>query len=319
MAGDVVSFDIHFLGLKDASRTGRSRFYNAMERLTGKSSEEVKAMLGHSGRPMFDSLSREMTEMVVSTLQEAGASLEIRPFPGRQPRPQDQDLNATTCPRCGFVQATERAECERCGLVFQKWERELVLREMREKNLEEALFKAQQVREECRKTAKEYLDQRPLPEGSDAGFAKSIKELEVPFLRLESEEGPMLLTSQRLMVRYMEKLISLPYEIMKDVDVGGGFIQKKDKVRMQIKFFSEVPLPDGPSKTLTVQLTKESSHRKEELMKWVFARKFGCGVCGALDLDFRLEGGNVRCRCMHCAADHEVDLEEALAIPLEAD
>jgi hypothetical protein len=319
MAGDVVSFDVHFLGLKDASRAGRSRFYNTMERLTGKSTEDVKAMVSRGSKPMFDSLSREMTEMVVSALEDAGASLEIRPYPGRHPRPQEQSLNATTCPRCGFVQSPELEDCERCGLVFQKWERELVQKEMREKSLEEALFKAQQVREECRKTAKAYLEQYPMAEGSDAGFAKSIKELEIPFLRLESDEGPLLLTSQRLMVRYMDKLVSLPYEIMKDVDVGGGLIQKKERVRMQLKLFSEVPLPEGPSKTLTVHLTKESSLRKEELMKWVYARKFACGVCGALDLDFRLEAGRVRCRCMHCAADHEVDLEESLAVPLESD
>ena len=319
MASDVVSYDIHFLGLKDVSRAGRTRFYSAIEKLTGKSLDDVKAMLGRGDRPMFDSLSREMTEMVVTALEDAGASLEIRPYPGRHPRSDSAGLNATACPRCGAIQSPGFEECDRCGLVFQKWEREQLQRQMREKNLEEALFKAQQVREECRKTAKNYLEDNPLPDGGDAGFAKSIKEFEVPFLRLESDEGPLLLTSQRLLVRYMSQLLTFPYEIMKDVDVGGGLIQKKDRMRMQVKFFCDVPLQEGPSKTLTVHLTKEASLRKEELMKWVYARKFACGVCGALDLDFRLEGGRVRCRCMHCAADHEVDMEESLAIPMETD
>jgi formylmethanofuran dehydrogenase subunit E len=51
-------------------------------------------------------------------------------------------------------------------------------------------------------------------------------------------------------------------------------------------------------------------------MDWAFARNFICGSCGERDLEYRTEVATVKMRCMHCATDHEVDMREAVAVPL---
>ena len=51
-------------------------------------------------------------------------------------------------------------------------------------------------------------------------------------------------------------------------------------------------------------------------MDWSFARSFICGGCGERDLQYRTDGNKVYARCMHCATDHEIDVREAVAVPL---
>jgi hypothetical protein len=63
-------------------------------------------------------------------------------------------------------------------------------------------------------------------------------------------------------------------------------------------------------------MDKDSSFYKDVIMDWCFSRSFLCGGCGQRDLDFRLEDTNVHTRCMHCALDHEIDMREAIAVPI---
>jgi hypothetical protein len=186
----------------------------------------------------------------------------------------------------------------------------------RESRLEEALTKALVVREEWTQRAKTYLEKHALPAEASAPFAGALLRDEIPFQALGSDEGPLLLTSRRILFLRDGAVGTVPYELVSDADFGGGLVQRKGKVRMQLTFHSPLPGPAGPQKKLEWQLDKDSAFSRELVMDWVFARNFMCGSCGARELEHRLQGSTPRFRCMRCATDHEVDLTEAVAIPL---
>ncbi len=311
----LVSFDLIFLGLKDPSQSGRARFATAMSRLTGRNPLDFHDVGGLRGEPLFEALGPDEVRNVTAVLEEAGVMLEIRPVPGRAPVGDTELVPTQACPRCGFVQPAGQPECSQCGLVFAKWEREQVQKMQRERKLEETLGKLVQVREEWRKKAKAYLERHPLPEEAAAVYASRLHPEEVPFARLETAEGPILMTSRRMLLTLEGEVLSIPYEMIADVDVGGGFTLKKDQVTMQLKLRGPYPIQGSP-KALKIPLAKESATLRDVVMDWAFARSFVCGACGEPDLDFRLQGKEVRARCMHCATDHEIDLNEAVAIPL---
>jgi hypothetical protein len=204
-------------------------------------------------------------------------------------------------------------------LVFAKYEREQVQQMQQSSQVEEALTKALQSREEWTQKAATYLETHPLKEGSTDGFENVLDREEVPFLRLVSEEGPILMTSRRMLASLKEGFFSIPYEMIEDVTVGGGLVQKKNRVRLQLGFFTAITSPVGPSKQSTWQLDKDSSFYKDVIMDWAYSRNFMCSSCGKRDLDYRLDGSKPRARCMHCATDHDIDLREALAVPLVGD
>lgn len=316
--GSMKSFDILLLGLKDGSSASRKRYANAMERLTGKSAGDFHVPSPRSKDPIFTSLDQDTARVVAGALGEAGALIQIRPTQEIATAAEKQVVTTETCPSCGFVQPPEAVECARCGLVFSKFEREQVESMQKDRHLEEALAKALQAREEWVGKAKQYLEKHPLAEGAMDGFGSVVMRDELPFLRLAADEGPILMTSRRLLASLKEGFVSIPYEIVVDVTMGGGLVQKKGRVRLQLSFHSTIPTPAGTAKQLTWQLDKESSFYKDVIMDWCFARIFMCGVCGQRDLDFRLDGSKVRARCMHCATDHDVDLREAIAIPMPA-
>jgi hypothetical protein len=310
------SFDIHLLGLRDASQVGRKRFLHAMARLTGRGEEDFQRFLTRPTEALFRALDRDKTQVVVGVLEEAGVRLEIRPSTSPPIGSEMQTVATQTCPRCAFVNPADITDCQRCGLVFAKWERESVQRMQRDSRLEEALTKALVVREEWNQRAKSYLEKHPLPEDGAAPFASALLRDEVPFLRLNSDEGPLLMTSRRLLVLRDGAIGVIPYELVSDVDFGGGIVQRKAKVRMVLTFHSPLPGPEGPQKKLEWSLDKESGFAREVVMDWVFARNFMCGSCGARELQHRLEGSNLRFRCMRCATDHDVDLTEAVCMPI---
>jgi hypothetical protein len=228
-------------------------------------------------------------------------------------------VSTDTCPTCGFVQPAGGAECSKCGLVFSKFEREQVQEMQQDRELEKAVTTAMKVREEWDHRATAYLETHPFPESALEGFADAVARGEVPFLRLESEEGSVLLTSRRLIAQHKDDHMSIPYEMVADVTFGGGLVTSKKKTRMVLEFHSPLPKGDGTSKSVTWMLDKESTFFKEVVMDWAFSRNFMCGACGARDLDYRTDGTTASCRCMHCATDHRVDLEEAMAIPVAVD
>ncbi len=310
-----VTFDIYLLGLADPTPDHRARLVDAVCQLTGRAEADLKAALLEPERPLFAGLSSERLHQVVEALDLAGARIEIRPVHGG-PGAVETAGPVSECPRCNFSVTPEMEECPRCGLVFAKWEREQIQKMQRERRLEEALSQAVQARREWDQRAKVYLERHPFPEQDERGFEKHLNREEIPFQRLESEQGPLLMTSRRLLVLREGTVVSIPYELIADVDMGGGLVVKKNQVRMQLTFHGPIKVGDKEVKSLAFNLDKESSFHKDLVMDWAFARKFICGACGARDLDFRIQGGKPHARCMHCATDHEIDTEEAVAIPI---
>lgn len=312
----MVAFDILLLGLRDPSATGRARFLNAMERLSGRPAVDHEGSLATPGSTLFRALDRDQAQVVVKVLDEAGVRIEIRPTAERPVTDPEERLHTVTCPRCEFVQSVEAAECHRCGLVFAKWEREKVHRMQNERRLEAALQKALQVRQEWVQRAKHYLEAHPLPTEALAPFTDTLYADEIPFLRLNSEEGPVVLTSRRFLFSRGGRIGSLPFEMVSDVDFGGGLVVKKDRTRLVLTLHGPIAFGEEPVKSLNWQLDKDASFSRDVVMDWCFARRFLCGSCGAAELDYRTEKGKPRARCMRCATDHEIDLGEAVAIPL---
>jgi hypothetical protein len=319
-----ISYEIYLLGLTDPSRTGRTRFVTAMERLTGQPGEEFEGPFPSSSEPAFKGLEQDRAQMVADSLGESGVLIEVRPRVGVPPEPEEEiqaaqldAVAADRCPSCDHLRTPGAVECESCGLVFAKWEREKIVKMQQERSLEEALTKALQVREEWVQRAKKYLETHPFPEDGAAGFNRVLVREEVPFLRLQSDEGPILMTSRRMIALVGEIYHSIPYELVGDVDFGGGLVIKKNKVRLLLTFHSPLPLTSGEVvKSMSWQLDKDSSFYKDVIMDWAFARNFICGSCGERDLEYRTEVATVKMRCMHCATDHEVDMREAVAVPL---
>jgi len=315
---DAFSFDIHVLGLVDASPSGRTRFASTMERLTGRPGSEFEQTFPKAEDAAFQYLDQEKARLVAGALGDSGVLIEVRPrvsAPGETEA--EQSLSVRVCPSCQHTQPMAAEECEACGVVFAKFEREQVFKMQKDRCLEEALTKALQVREEWLNRAKQYLETHPIPEDATEGFGRVLMRDELPFLRLASDEGPILMTSRRMIAAVGEIFHSIPYEMISDVDVGGGLVVKKNKVRLHFAFHSQIPLGGGEmKKSLTWQLDKDSSFYKEVIMDWAFARSFICGGCGERDLQYRTDGNKVRARCMHCATDHEIDAREAVAVPL---
>jgi len=311
------SFDIAFLGLKDSSSAGRSRMVLAMERLTGRSTADCQEYLSKVGLTVFDGLPADQTKLIAAALDEAGVVFEIRP--------KDEVARATgevqvgdmaACPSCGFVQQAEKDECSRCGVIFSKMEKDEVRKMQKDQTLEEAQQRAEQIRQEWDDRAKHLLESRPLPDDATDAFRKALTQEEIPFLLLESVEGPLLMTSRQMLGLVEDTFAHIPYEIIKDVDFGGGLVVKKGHTRLLLHFHSPLPFKDKNVASLTWQLTADSATNKETIMDWAFARSFMCGACGARDLDFRNEKGQTHGRCMHCATDHSIDLQQHRITPM---
>ncbi len=315
----VVSFDIYLLGLRDPSPAGRTRFVHAMARLTTRDAEELQSLLGRSSDPLFQALDRDEARMVVDSLNHAGVRVEIRPSTSPPIGSEMGSVATRECPACGFVNPVELVDCSRCGLVFAKWERESVQRMQRESRLEEALSRAMVVREEWNQRAKAFLEKRQLNPAASVPFEGALLRDEIPFLALASDEGPLLMTSRRLLSLRDGAVTVIPYELISDIDFGGGLVPRKNRVRMLFTFHSPLAAETAPLKRLEWWLDKESAFDREVVMDWAFARNFLCGNCGARELEHRLAGQTNRFRCMRCATDHEVDLKEAMAIPIFQD
>lgn len=319
--GEFLSYDIYVLGLKDPSKAGRHKFAGAMERLTGRIRDEFEGTFPSAALPVFESLDAERAQKTVDSLGVSGILVEVRPT-DKQPVDPDaaEDSGTQNCPACNSVQPGEAEECAKCGVVFKKYERELLVKMQKDHTLEQAMTKAMQVREEWLHRATQFLEKKPLPKDAAKEFAAIMQQDEVPFLRLNSAEGPLLMTSRRLISENPgnNTFISIPYEMVAEVDYGGGRLTtKKSKSRLQLTFHAPLPIPPGEApQKMSWHLDKDSTFDKDVVFDWGYARNFICGSCGERELDYRNENNKVRCRCMHCATDHEVDLAECVAVPL---
>jgi len=303
------SYDIAFLGLKDPSSTGRSRMVLTMERLTGRSTADCQEVLSKVGLTIFDSLPVDQAKLIANALDDAGAVYEIRPKEDVARAVSDAPGGGmAACPSCGFVQQAGKDECPRCGVIFSKMEKDEVRKMQKDRDLEDAQQRAEQIRREWDDRAKQYIESRPVSEESAGIFAKYLTLEEIPFLFLESAEGPILMTSRQLLALVDGVPLYLPYEMIKDVDFGGGLVVKKGHTRLVLHFQSPIPFKEKKVGSISWQLTADAATNKEVIMDWAFARSYMCGACGARDLDFRTEKTQTRARCMHCATDHIIDL-----------
>ena len=318
-----LSYDIYILGLKDPSSRGRHRFASTIENLTGRAASDFDDHFPSSMLPMFEALYADRARTIVDALSDAGIIIEVRPT-DTPPVMEVFEEQASTriCPACDQMQLAAAEECAKCGVVFAKFEREQLVKMHKDHTLEEAMVRTMQIREEWLHRATEYLKTNNLPKEASAEFATVLLQDEVPFLRLDSDEGPVLLTSRRIIENRDGKFQSVPYEMISDVDYGGGKLTatRKSKKRLQITFHTPIPVGgDEKIKNLAWHLDKESSFRKDVVIDWGFARSFICGTCGERDLQYRTDGNKVHMRCMHCATDHEIDLAEGVAVPILAE
>jgi hypothetical protein len=216
-----------------------------MARLTGKPQRDFREPRPSFDEPLFSALDRGTAQMVARTLGEAGALIEVRRSTAVARSNSDQLAPTDTCPTCEFVQPAGGNECGRCGLIFAKFEREQVQQMQQDRGLEDALSKAIKARDEWYQRAHHYLETHPMPPDAATGIAEPVAAGELPFLRLNSDEGPVLLTSRRVIANHRGQTLSIPYEMIEDVNFGGGLVAKKTKVRMQLVF--RAPLAAGDS------------------------------------------------------------------------
>lgn len=311
------AYDIAFLGLKDPSPVGRSRLVLAMERLTGRSTADCQDFLSKVGLTIFDSLPVDQAKLIINALDEAGAVCEIRPKED-VPRAVSEAPGGgmAACQSCGFVQLAGKDECPRCGVIFSKMEKDEIRKMQHNQALEDAQQRAEQIRQEWDDRAKHFLESRPLSADRYQMFNKNLTQEEIPFLFLDTAEGPVLMTSRQLMAIVDGLVVHLPYEIIKDVDFGGGLVGKKGHTRLVLHFHSPIHFKEKNTNSLTWQLTADAATNKEVIMDWAFARSYMCGACGARDLHYRNEKGQTRARCMHCATDHIIDLANLRITPM---
>lgn len=307
---DYHSFDLVFLGLRDPSSVGRARFTSALNRLRSTAPERVDAILNSREPLLFEALDGDRATTAVEILGEAGALLEVRRNESQPSEASEQMDAVVRCPSCNLLQPAGAEECERCGVVFAKFDREQVSRMKADQQLEEAVQRTQQIRAEWLERARTFVDRHPMSSHHLQLFASDLMQDELPFLALAADEGEMLLTSRRLLVRDGDRTASIPYEMIADVDIGGGLVQKKNRERLALTLHGPIMLSSGPGKSLTRQLDKDCAVHRDVIMDWAFARSFICNACGERDLDYRLEGTAPHARCMHCATDHVVDLRE---------
>ncbi len=317
------SYDIFILGLKDASAQGRHRFAATIETLTGRSATDFDDNFPSGILPMFEALDTERAQKIVDTLSDAGIMIEVRPIDAPPVEELvDVDPHTRSCPACNQRQPAEAVECGKCGVVFAKYEREQLLKMQQDHNLEQAMINAAQVREEWVQRAQKYLETHKLEKDATVEFSTILMNDEVPFLRLDSDEGPLLLTSRRIISENDGKFESIPYEMIDEVEYGGGRLatSKKAKQRLQLNFHSPFPTSGGQViKNIAWHLDKESSFSKEVVFEWGYARNFICGSCGVRELEYRTDGDKVHMRCMHCATDHEINMKEGVAVPALAE
>ena len=75
---EMVSFDIMLLALTKPGEAARSRYANAMARLTGRPQREFRDPRSSFDEPLFSALDQGSAQMVARTLGEAGALIEVR-------------------------------------------------------------------------------------------------------------------------------------------------------------------------------------------------------------------------------------------------
>ena len=312
---DTRKFDIFPLAFTIDSDEARARFEALVDRLSSGHPQ----LWGTLGQPLFRSIDGQTASEILAKLDEIGVRTEIRPAappPIAAPTAPAIEDPTLPCPSCGFANPESQPDCGACGLVFAKFEKRAVSRMMAESRLEEEINRARRIEQEWTDRASDYRTQHPLPAGATTPFTGDLLVEEVPFLRLETDSGPLLLTSKRMLARTKKELLSIPFEMISSVEFGGGFSILGGSIRMVLTFKAPLVIKRLRASTLTLQVQKNPSYDRETILLWAFSKNFICGCCGARELSFRLEKSESRARCMRCASDHSINLTHAVALPL---
>lgn len=311
-------FDIVPLAFTIDSDEAKMSFGAVVDRF----SDSPHQVWGALDQPLFRSVDGQTAAEILTKLDEIGVRTEIRPATIQTTTAQSPPKVGTAtlpCPSCGFNNPESQPDCGACGLVFAKFEKRAVNRMMADSRLEEEINKARRIEQEWTDRASDYRTQRPLPAGATDPFANDLLVEEVPFLRLETDLGPLLLTSKRMLARTKKELLSIPFEMISSVEFGGGFSILGGSIRMVLTFKAPLVIKRLRASIFSLQVQKNTSYDRETILHWAFSKNFICGRCGARDLTFRLEKTESRARCMRCAADHSINLTHAVAIPLGED
>ncbi len=302
-------FDIVTLAFPPDTSAARARFDFVLDRYSNFIPPESQPRWGATGRTIFESVDGGTAGEILDALDAVGVRTEIRPVSPTKtpPSPGAATPVGVPCPSCGFSNDETSIDCAACGVVFAKFEQLQVRRMMEAARLEEEVNRIQRIRQEWTEKALSYREKRPLAPAAIAPFKSVLVTEEVPFLRLDSDRGPLLLTSLRLLTEIRGEMVSIPYETIAEAELGGGFQVLGGNVRMALTLKSPLMVGRTRVPSLTRQVQKNAAWDPETVMDWIYSRNFICGGCGARDLDFRLENRKTRVRCMRCARDHEVD------------
>ena len=161
-----------------------------------------------------------------------------------------------------------------------------------------------------------FRAENPLPSAAVAPFADLLHPDEIAFCGLLTREGPILLTSRRLLWRERGAGVSTPYELVAKAAGGREHGLLSSRNRLRLTFLGPVPSAAGPVRSSEWELVTTSMKLLPELGRWVEQRCFTCRGCGSGELQYRLEGSDLHGRCMHCAADHRVDCARATMTPV---
>ncbi len=159
------------------------------------------------------------------------------------------------CPSCGFVQQAGMDECSRCGVIFSKMEKDEVRKMQTDQALEEAQQRAEQIRQEWDDRAKQILESRPIAEAAGDTFQQGPDPGGNPLpAPRDCAEGPLLMTSRQILGLVEGTFVHVPYEIIKDVDFGGGLVVKKGHTRLVLHFHAPILFKDKNVNSITWQL-----------------------------------------------------------------
>lgn len=308
-------FDIVALAFGPGPDTARATFEVLVERY----SQDSQPIWGEKGQTLFRSIDGATAAEILKGLDPLGVRTEIRPAedpvaPVKLSPPGE--LQGLQCPSCGIENPESSLECNACGVVFAKFEQRAVRQMMADAQLEQEINKAQKIQQEWDDRASSYRANQPLPADATAPFAGSLLKQEVPFLNLRTGSGPMLFTSKRILASSNDGVVSIPFEMIAGVDLGGGFTILGGTIRMVLTFKAPLILGKSRTTTLSRQIRKDESYDRETILHWVYSKNFICNGCGARDLSYRFENLSTKARCMRCASDHLIDLTQAIAKPI---
>jgi len=302
--------------MADATPEGRAQLLGVLQQVSQRPASQFADCFDHPELPLLSCVPTQQAQAVFTALQGIGAHVELRRAEDATSPTPSSEHTGFVCPTCGFAQPLDSEECVKCGLLFTRWQREKLEQDQIERQLERSLDMALHQRKKHIDLARDLQSRFKVSEQALTLFGSYLASDEVVFASLWSREGMLLLTSRRLLFELEHGIASIPWEVVEDLDHSDMLVKKKGMLRIIFKFVCDLPLPGKPAKSIARTFEKEASWVKDTILDWVYARSFICASCHLEEATFRRKGEKVFMRCMHCATDHEVDMHEAIALPV---